>query len=223
MRHALKMLGRAAAALALIGTFAGSAQALPLLGLSPNDPDISVIGLGLTYDATLQLFTATGGGSASYSATNALGNPVVGLVGISYSLSAKIDNAGNFVGPGSLNIQGTLGGPPETLLAGDIFDFGFDDSANMFGIGAFEFLLNVTASALPLGFGPTAGVILTAPFGALPNNWGFGADFSSGISDLQVPVTLRADNFAVAAVPEPASFGLLLLGVAGVALRRRRA
>ena len=213
MRHALKVFGRMAATLALLGTFASPAQAA-LIGLTPGDPDIFVGKLDLTYDADSNLLTVSGDATASYSATDAGGNPVIGLTGVSYLLSLVTTDTGGFAGPGSLNIQGSIGaGPVGTLLAGTIFDFGFDDSLSGAGIGAFDFLLNVTGSEPSLGFGSTAGVIVTA-FN-LPLGWGFGDDFAS------LPQTVLTDNFGV--VPEPASIGLLLLGVAGVALRRRRA
>jgi hypothetical protein len=219
MRFVLKMLGRAAAALALIATFAGSAQAVPL-GLTPNDPDIAVIGLDLSYNHVLQLLTATGNASTSYSATDASGNPVAVTSG-SYILTAGITNAGAFNGTGNLNIQGNIGAGIETLLSGNIFDFGFDDSGASVGAGVFEFLLDVTGSAGSLGFGSTAGVIIAVPPFGLPADWDFESSFVS--SSLNASGDITADNFAVPArVPEPASIGLLLMSVAGLSLRRRR-
>lgn len=192
----------------LVGS--GAAWAGPLgLGL-PGFPDIMVQDLAINYDATTMEFTATGDASASYSAVNSAGNPVLPLTGLSYNLTAKIDHSGNLIQPGSLDIKGNLGSGIESLLAGKIFQFGYDPLYAGLGAANFEFLLSVTDSAPQLGFGTTAGVILSSSPNSLPLGYSFNGDFrGAGI----------ADNFTV---PEPASFGLLLLGAAGAAYRRRR-
>lgn len=202
---------RAVVALGAVAVLSATSVEAAPLGLTPSEPDITVFDLVLNYNAATDQFTASGG--VAYSAVDSAGNNVAITPGSgTYSLSAPINSAGTLSGPGSLLIRGNIGSGVQNLLGGVITAFGFAPDGG--GGATFEFLadVNPAQTAAALGFGPRAGVIMTAFPGSLsPNFSGFQVNFS-GTAD-------TSDNFAV---PEPVSLSLFALGAAAFGLRRRR-
>jgi len=195
---------------------AGTQSQAALLGLSPaaNAPDFEASFINVTYVASNDIFQA-GGFITDYA------NGTVPLIGIgSYTLTATITDAGLLTG-GTLTVNGDVGFGPQTLLTGTLDAIGYMDPP---GGSLFEYLFTVSGGNATIvqdfgGMGATnCGVILDAWFvnGGIPFNGSWTNDFNndsfSGLSD----------NFA--AVPEPSSILLVLLGGIGGALlfQRRR-
>lgn len=100
----------------------------------------------------------------------------------------------------SFLVGGNLGGGSITLLEGTIAASDLDFSNNIF-----RFLIDLTSFEPTLGsFGDTLGVIITAS--TFANGAGYG----------------NSDNGNVAPVPEPGTFALLGIGLAGAYLYRRK-
>ena len=140
-----------------------------------------------------------------------------------YSITASIDNSGN-LNSGSLAINGYIddaGGSaygPGLLLSGNMTDFGFwYDAQNPTGT-ILEFEFEVTGGALADVYGG-----VSALGGALIYNSGFTGSFASDFNNnFGMPGFGLGDGYAdTAALPEPASIGLLLMGLMAARLRRR--
>ncbi len=195
-------------ATAIVGTLS-TTNAMPL-NLSTGNPDITVDPVDISYDSVSDVFSAVGTVSSAFSAVNATGAAVPITVGTgTFNLTAMIDNSGNLAGPGALTITGDIGHGVQTLVAGSLTAFGFDDSAKFAGLGVFEGLFGVTSSAASLGYGSTAGIIMSSA--DLPLNWNFAVNFEG---------TAPSDTFKTA---EPSAIAFVLVGFVSLAwLHRRR-
>jgi len=192
--------------LCLLAT-AMAAQAMPL-DLTPTTPDIYASGLSISYNATTDVFTATGP-ALSYD-----GPPLALITGGAFSLTALIDEEGD-ASSGLLIISGATtmkDGTPVSgvLLTADLRQFGFapDGSA---GPPVFEFVSALTGGMLAPDFGPVnlpIGTILTS-FDVFTGS--FEVDYQSSVG--------KANTFAV---PEPTSVCLLGAGALSLLVRRRR-
>ena len=215
---------------------AGAAQAMPL-DLVPQKPDFSSGNLLVEYDATSDIFEATGfvtqlefnsvGGAAYQGGPG--GNFTSTATG--YQLEAVIDQNGNIdPNQSTVSISGTFtAGPLEagvpdlsgisgTLLTAKLSQFGFTDMGS--GISQFEFAGEVTGGAVAQYFGGVGqpfGVIMDPNFPSAPT--GFENDFSNDIAPGFGVGQGFADN---AKVPEPASAMLIAFGSALLGRRRRK-
>jgi hypothetical protein len=189
----------AAAALLAVAPLAHSA---PLLGLTPSQPDITVSSLDLELTGAIE----AGDPGAVFTANHSIGSLFIAPAGTGDVITLGSYSLSTLGQTGTLSIMGSVnGGAVTTLLAGNIFAVG--DSGGV-GAATFEFLLNVTGSYAPWGFGSTAGVIISS------TNFGPAGCFPPLCSG-----TGNSDNFSV---PEPTSLALLAVGLAALGLRRRR-
>ncbi|MHC4696042.1 MAG: PEP-CTERM sorting domain-containing protein [Planctomycetota bacterium] len=186
----------------------GAAQAVPLDLDLLDYPDITSGFIDLSYDASSDLFEATG---SALQLDDDGSVPPEDILQGSFDLSATIDEAG-ILKSGSLTIGGvvpSLGFNSGTLLTGDLTDFGFRSA----GGDPLEFLMDVSG-------GDAAGLFGAKPAGVILTNTGFGGSFDADFGNSGGVLAL-AD---VAPIPLPGTLGLSLVG-AGVigAVRRRRA
>jgi hypothetical protein len=180
-----------------------------LLGLTSQPPDITAGFTLVSYDATTDVFTATG--FATNLDLDGDAPPDYNITGSNtqFDIIATVNSSG-VASAGTLVIQGKVSevsATSGTLLTGTLSQFGYSTVA---GGEIFEFVFAVTGGDLASSFGPSAGVILDA------NDTGFGGNFTSDFSNNGFGTS---DTFPI---PEPATVSLLLLGGAGVACRRIR-
>ncbi len=187
-----------------------SASAAPL-GLLQTPPDISAAFIQVNYDGAGNL-TASGF-PQQLTLDSAPGNfdTIVGTFDIIATLQPT---TGAFIS-GTLVIDGTISGTntgfggtgPGNLLTANLIAFGFPNSPP----GDLEFVWSVSGGLLSGGtpFGTTVGTLLHASGYAGSFD---GVSFDNGFSS-------SANTFAI---PEPALGSLLLMGLVGLALRRRR-
>jgi hypothetical protein len=198
----------AAAAVLLLGV--GQAGATPLGVLLNPEPDINWSFASVNYNAGTDTLTITGI-SGTVNNLDALSFVNVPIVGGTLSLTANIDGGGNLLG-GSFTVGGTVPSAPfnynsGTLLTGNLTALGFPNGS----AGALEFLFSTTGGDASVLYGP-GGAIVVGIVNGFPGNWN--ANFSASFS---------APGDIGTVVPEPGSFALLGLGLAGMAWRRRRA
>lgn len=196
-------LAGALAALVLLAAAQGAAAAyLSPLGLTQQNPDITVGGLGVTQVGGTSFSALGAGGVANFTDAGGLAGPILYS---SYTLNLNLTGAGPL---GTISILGALGG---TLLAGDITAYGATDA----GGGVFEFLYDITASDPAFGFGAQGGTILTLSQVTDPT----GAPLTAFDDTSDFTAVGRSNNFAVSA---PGTLALAALGVLGLAARRAR-
>jgi len=187
----------------MAGVLAAGQASAGMIGLTRIDPDIASLVIGVDYDASADVFSASGMATSLTLADTT----VQSIAGGTFDLSAMIDGLGAASG-GTLTIGGTipeLGYTSGTLLTGSLVAYGTDGSQ------AFEFLFTTTGGDAAALFSPQTGVILNT--GALSPSLTWSQDFSNdGFSG-------TADAFLV---PEPATVALLALGGLAFAGRRRR-
>jgi hypothetical protein len=169
------------------------AKAAPL-NLTPQPPDITSGLIGVSYDATTDVFLASGM-TLSLDLDGAAPPEFLGPLGGvgSYSISAVIDSTGTASG-GTLSVLGAnpLGVPSGVLLTGPLSQVGFDFAAS----NKFEFIFSVTGGDLAALFGPKAGVILIAG-ASTPAAASFGADFTTFYAPTVPMGPGTADTFAI--------------------------
>lgn len=193
----------------------GSPCAAGLLNLSSSlklDPwaDVTMSFGKAMYDATTKNLSILGTATAidydhvappdASVLSGGAGNPA------SFAIQIQVDNDGTLIGGSAgndLQIKGRITGGPHpspvygTLLTGEIAAFGFAD-ASPFRI--LEFVFDVTGGSQAPQFGTKIGVIFDSIHG-------FGGSFIDCFS------TSGSGNSDVVALPEPASWGLSVLGV----------
>lgn len=179
---------------------------------------------------------------ANYSAhaAGAIGTSVTGSLLFAGNPNNYFDPSNGFVPSGYLNTSGTV-----VTVASPAVEFGFSDSTNtdLANFSAFQFTIedvvgqnvgvSATNSPFTMTFTDTAfsGLTLTKATDFFPNG---GLSYSLVGDTITInwaggPVKANDDytsTFALSNVPEPSSWGMLGLGVAGagvMALRRRRA
>jgi len=188
----------------LIFALAQSSYAAPLNLFMSTTPDIFSSFITVNYDATSDLFTASG--LAMTYKPDAV-TPSATIAGGSFALTATIDDAG-IATAGSLSITGTVLGHGPSLLAGNLQNFGFLDAP---GGEIFEFVFdNVTGDLAADYQGAPVGVILDASDTHFNGSWlNSFANSGLGVSDTGM-------------VPEPCSLLLLTLGLPVIYRRRGR-
>ena len=191
------------------GLLAQPAQSFPALNLVPGLPNISSFFITVDYvgDNTAGLLTASGFANQF---TPQVGAPE-NIAGGTFDISASI-GFNSLTAAGSLNIGGTvaaLGFNSGTLLTGTLSAFGAGPGDPL------EFLFQVTggdAAGDYGGIGSTAGVILS--------NSGYPGSFANNFTSGAFQAL--SDTFVQAAVSEPASLALFLLGLFAFAWARQR-
>lgn len=201
-----------ALATGLLTAFAvGSASATPIPGLVQTPfPDITTEFVSLQYTPNINdegMFVAMGGaiGFKSSSASPAL------ISGGMTIITAQLSSLGTVVDSGDITISGSIGGAPsETLLTGDLLQFGFDDT---FG-APFGFLFQVSGGSLEAVFGGTNATFTTFLSPGSTNFSGFANEFhndaGAGQANTGTPI------------PEPSSATLLAAGLLAMANAARR-
>ena len=137
---------------------AGSASATPIPGLVQNPfPDITTEFIDV-------LYTPSGGGAGTFMAVGgAVGfktssAPPAMITGGMTIIKADLLSLGTVVDSGDITISGSIDdAPSDTLLTGDLLQFGFDDT---FG-GPFGFVFEVSGGSLGAIYGGT-GATFTA-------------------------------------------------------------
>lgn len=214
----MRAYGVVVAVLTFVCVFAGSAGA-DLLNLTQQPPDITMNFCYVSYSAgTGQLSVAGDPVTIDYDGTAPPDYDIIddGAQLPVFQISIYVGSDGKLVDamPSTLLISGQIDKPGEvfeTLLTGSVTEFGYDpNSPNR----VFEFVFSVTGGSLAGEFGPYVGVILDA--GAYQSGKAFAGSFSADFANTGLGV---ADAFPV---PEPATGALLLVGLAGVVIRRRR-
>ena len=207
MRVRMQLLGLAAAVgIALIG--ATQAGAAPLNVILEPEPDINWGFGSVNYNAGADTLTVTAiaGAVNNMDAFNVVNQAISGGT---LSLTANIDGTGALLG-GSFTVGGTIaafGFNSGTLLTGTLTAFGFPNVAP----GALEFLFTATGGDAQALYGGDGAIVIGITNGYAGNwNNNFSASFS-------------APGDIGTVVPEPGTFALLALGVAGLAWHRRRA
>lgn len=203
-----RMLNTLSALVAAAGLLAGTSASAAMLNLDFIDnPDIYSSGITVSYDALNDTLSAEGYASTFTDLSGTQRDIANGTLG-TFSLSAIIDDAGNFSG-GNFTIGGTVGSfNSGTLLSGDLTAFGFES-----GNPSFEFALNVTGGDAMSLYG-NAGLTLSGMNTATSFAADFVRDFAYSDAKTVVPA---------AVVPVPAAawlFGSGLIGLVGVARRR---
>ena len=194
----------AAVGIALIGAVPAGATPLNLI-LQP-EPDINWAFGSVNYSAGTDTLTVTAiaGAVNNMDAFNVVNQPISGGT---LSLTANVDGGGNLLG-GSFTVGGTIaafGFNSGTLLTGNLTALGFPNGSP----GALEFLFSATGGDAQALYG-TNGAMVIGITNGFPGNWN--SDFSASFS-------APGD---IAVIPEPGTFALLGLGVAGLAWQRRR-
>ena len=177
-------------------------------------PDVFSAAISINYDAGTDEFTATGY-PLQYNVP-----PASPITPGTFQIHATIDENGVPFG-GSLLINGTTTGGSgsgvfETLLAGDLVDFGFTPDANLGdppGAPTFQFVYDITSGALRADYGGEGSrVVIYLSSSSTAFTGRLNVNFSN---DLAV-----ADAYAV--VPEPMSLSFMVAGALALAVRRRR-
>lgn len=172
------------------------ASATPLNLDMVDAPDIASFGIGFSYDAASDIFSATG---TALTVENPLGIST-DILGV-FSLDAEIDDTGALIG-GSFSIMDLL--TLDTLIEGALVDFGFAGST-------FEFLFAVGGGTLAADFGDFGGILMTDLSFGLAD---FSAIFANGNNAVADTAALRAS--------EPGILLLQALGLTMLLLARRR-
>lgn len=168
-------------------------------------PDITSGFLSTQYDASSDLLTVSG--FALTLEADGVAPPDEDIISGIFDLSVTVDSTGAITpGVGTLNISGQVSSGGPSLLTGEVAAFGFLDG----GGEIFEFLFDVTGGDLAGSFGPLVGVIVDA------NDSGFAGAFESSFSNSGFGVS------DTGMIPEPATVGLLIVGVFATSYRRRR-
>jgi hypothetical protein len=179
------------------------AAATPLTTSMTTYPDITSSFISVNYDATADLFKADGFVS-SYTDSHATTDYAYSYL---FNITAAIAQDGSF-SSGSLDLVNSQD-PSDHLLTGRLIALGYARNDP-----TMQFLFDQTSGSLATVFGPQAFVYLD--FSGFQNaSDGFGADFGNygdAMSDTQAP----------AAVPEPSTVSLLLVGAGALLLARRR-
>lgn len=206
----------AATVFLVAGLHANPALSFPDLNLTPGTPNIESSFVTVDYVGNSINGTLTASGFPNR--LTPPGSPAGNIAGGSFDINASLSPNFQFA-TGTLAISGTIasqGFNSGTLLTGSLVS---SLVTQTFGAGTndpLEFLFNVTGGdAAPLfgGIGGTAGVILSQS----GYTGSFGANFTSG------PFQALADTFGVqAAVPEPATLTMFLLGLLGLGVLRLR-
>jgi hypothetical protein len=192
---------------------AASTANAALLNLTGGRPDLTASGVIVTYDASSDVFRATGViASLDYPGSPSPDFPSSAING-TFDINVQIDGSGAFKSGGSLTITGSIpsrGINNQVLLSGTISGFGFNPTT---GSRRFEFRFNDLDGALQADFGASVGVILNTGSINFPGH--FANNFQNAVIMPGVGAG-SADTFAE--VPEPtallswAAVSIALLG-----------
>jgi hypothetical protein len=191
------------AALLLASLLARPVSATPLNLSLQFSPDVMSSFVTVNYNASTGAFNADG----FVSSYNGPTSPSHDITDYNFDITATIDAGGTF-GHGSLDIWYYLD-PSDHLLTGELFAFGYSDHL-------LEFLFNNLQGPLQSDFGAVAAVTLEDNDFITTPGQSFGDSFPT------VTANYYTSDTGVPAVPEPSTISLLLLGVGGMVLARRR-
>ncbi|HMN43062.1 MAG TPA: cohesin domain-containing protein [Povalibacter sp.] len=195
MKAKTKLTNRILLSCAILAASTGVANAIPMLSVVPASASVTQ---GGTASVDVMVSGLDGGFVGAYDLNLAWDAPLLSLTNVRFDtfLDGPLNSGADF---------------SSTAGSANIFEFSFSGLSNQLGLSQFR-LFSLDFSALDLGL---AAISITG--GDL---WGYDGllqyeswDVSNGSLLVNAPST---------SVPEPASFGLLLAGLAGSLVARRK-